>query len=294
MLTDSLPKKPLLRAAYLKSDQLCSLEVPADDRLRTPARSIEEALNAEQAEPVRKACLEFLTAAADFYGVSKPQVRVLAARPLRVRENRWATELFGDYPSGKEADPRVDAHGRPEASHLVRDVSRDALPRVLPPPRLRTVRISGHAPHAGILRACRRTLPPRAVAASQTPFLGPAAERPLEDRLATHESRWVMPAFEAWAHAMTTARNWVSKVRFSFHRSCRHSECFSASSLSRSCQTCGPSAKERAKSVNGTPEAAVNSWFRRPAAVPLAASRSTCGSERSAASSSYRRNCRLR
>jgi hypothetical protein len=97
MLTDSLPKKALLRAAYLKSDQLCSLEVPADDRLRTPARSIEEALNAEQAEPVRKACLEFLTAAADFYGVSKPQVRVLAARPLRVRENRWATELFGDY-----------------------------------------------------------------------------------------------------------------------------------------------------------------------------------------------------
>src|ERR1035438_1541571 len=45
MLTDSLPQKALLRAAYLKSDQLCSLEVPADDRLRAPARSIEEALN---------------------------------------------------------------------------------------------------------------------------------------------------------------------------------------------------------------------------------------------------------
>ena len=97
MLTDSLPKQALLRAAYLRSDQLCSLEVPADDRLRTPARSIEEALNAEQSAPVRKACLEFLTAAAAFYGVSRPQVRVLAARPLRVRENRWATELFADY-----------------------------------------------------------------------------------------------------------------------------------------------------------------------------------------------------
>ena len=97
MVTDSLPKKALLRAAYLKSDQLCSLEVPADDRLRAPARSIEEALNAEQSAPVRKACLQFLTAAAAFYGVSRPQVRVLAARPLRVRENRWATELFGDY-----------------------------------------------------------------------------------------------------------------------------------------------------------------------------------------------------
>lgn len=44
-------------------------------------------------------------------------------------------------------------------------------------------------------RACRRTLPPRAVDASQTPFLGPAAERPLEDRLATHQSWWVMPDF---------------------------------------------------------------------------------------------------
>ena len=97
MFTDSLPEKARLRAAYLRSDQLGSLEVPADDRLRTPARSIEEALDAEQSAPVRKACLEFLTAAAAFYGVSRPQVRVLAARPLRVRENRWATELFGDY-----------------------------------------------------------------------------------------------------------------------------------------------------------------------------------------------------
>ena len=60
MFTDNLPKKAILRAAYLRSDQLCSLEIPTDDRLRTPARSIEEALNAEQSEPVRKACLEFL------------------------------------------------------------------------------------------------------------------------------------------------------------------------------------------------------------------------------------------
>jgi hypothetical protein len=97
MFTDRLPAKALLRAAYQRSDQLCSLAVPADDRLRTPARSIEDALNAEQSVPIRNACLEFLTAAAAFYGVSRPQVRVLAARPLRVRENRWATELVGDY-----------------------------------------------------------------------------------------------------------------------------------------------------------------------------------------------------
>ena len=36
-------------------------------------------------------------AAADFYGVERPGIRVLAARPLRVREGGWASELFGDY-----------------------------------------------------------------------------------------------------------------------------------------------------------------------------------------------------
>jgi hypothetical protein len=32
-----------------------------------------------------------------FYRVLPPEVRALAARPLRVREGGWATELFGDY-----------------------------------------------------------------------------------------------------------------------------------------------------------------------------------------------------
>ena len=45
---------------------------------------------------VRAASEEFLTAAADFYFVRKPDVRALAARPLRVRENS-TIELFGDY-----------------------------------------------------------------------------------------------------------------------------------------------------------------------------------------------------
>jgi hypothetical protein len=45
---------------------------------------------------VRKACAEFLSLSSDFYSVRAPAIRVLAARPLRVREG-WATELFGDY-----------------------------------------------------------------------------------------------------------------------------------------------------------------------------------------------------
>src|SRR5437762_2300114 len=45
---------------------------------------------------VRLACAEFLEATSQFYKVSDCDVRVLAARPLRVRES-WTSELFGDY-----------------------------------------------------------------------------------------------------------------------------------------------------------------------------------------------------
>ena len=46
---------------------------------------------------VQRACADFMRAAAEFYGVPVPQVRALAARPIRVREGGWANELFGDY-----------------------------------------------------------------------------------------------------------------------------------------------------------------------------------------------------
>ena len=49
---------------------------------------------------VGEACAAFLREAASFYGVRPPEVRALAARPLRVREGGWATELFGDYSLG--------------------------------------------------------------------------------------------------------------------------------------------------------------------------------------------------
>jgi hypothetical protein len=45
---------------------------------------------------VRCACTEFLGAASDFCRVPNCAIRVLAARPLRVRE-RGTSELFGDY-----------------------------------------------------------------------------------------------------------------------------------------------------------------------------------------------------
>ena len=53
-------------------------------------------MKADSLPDVRTACAEFLATASDFYKVPACGIRVLAARPLRVREN-WSTELFGDY-----------------------------------------------------------------------------------------------------------------------------------------------------------------------------------------------------
>jgi hypothetical protein len=97
VVTDSIPKSRLLQAEYQKSDVRRGLQVPSDDRFLKVARSIEEALATEEAALVRKACVAFLAEAAEYYGVSVPQVRVLRARPIHARESGGGTELFGDY-----------------------------------------------------------------------------------------------------------------------------------------------------------------------------------------------------
>jgi hypothetical protein len=97
MLTERAPRKLSLRAGFQQSDLLTSLPVPTDDRLREPAKSIALAMGEGMATSLQPACAEFLRVAADFYGVERPAVHVLAARPLRVREGGWASELFGDY-----------------------------------------------------------------------------------------------------------------------------------------------------------------------------------------------------
>jgi len=97
MLTDRPPSTAALRARFLESDRLRTLEVPKDDRLQASAKSIASAMQGGTASSVRQACAEFLSAASDFYQVRQPGIRVLAARPLRVREGGSAIELFGDY-----------------------------------------------------------------------------------------------------------------------------------------------------------------------------------------------------
>ena len=97
MLTDRPPRNAALLRKFLESEQLGGLDLPRDDRLRIPAGLIDAALAACKATALRDACANFLGAASDFYKVSRPQVRVLNARPVRVREGGSAVELFGDY-----------------------------------------------------------------------------------------------------------------------------------------------------------------------------------------------------
>jgi hypothetical protein len=97
MLTDRKPRKSALLVDFLESDRSSVLDVPQDDRLQAPSTSLESVLMAGTTTPVRKACVEFLNTAADFYQVGRTPIRVLTARSLRSREGGWATELFGDY-----------------------------------------------------------------------------------------------------------------------------------------------------------------------------------------------------
>src|ERR1035441_5768075 len=95
MLTDAPPRKSNL-AGFQESDRITTLDLPDDDRLPAIAKSIESAMKAEEIAGTRRTCADFLKAASKFYGVPECSVRVLASRPLRIRE-QWSTELFGDY-----------------------------------------------------------------------------------------------------------------------------------------------------------------------------------------------------
>jgi hypothetical protein len=95
MVTEPPPRKTN-RAGFLESDRIRTLDLPQDLRLPIISQSIESAMKAGTTADVRRAGGEFIGATSHFYKVPDCGVRVLAARPLRVREH-WATELFGDY-----------------------------------------------------------------------------------------------------------------------------------------------------------------------------------------------------
>jgi hypothetical protein len=94
MLTDTAPRKA--RPDFQESDRIKMLDLPQDGRLPSIARGIESAMKAGYNAAVRRASENFLELASNFYKVPDCGLRVLSARPLRVREH-MATELFGDY-----------------------------------------------------------------------------------------------------------------------------------------------------------------------------------------------------
>jgi hypothetical protein len=95
MLTDAPPRKANT-AGFLESDRIRTLDVPDGGTLPVTAKAIDSAMKSAKSTDVRLACAMFLSAASQFYKVPTCGIRVLAARPLRVRES-WSTELFGDY-----------------------------------------------------------------------------------------------------------------------------------------------------------------------------------------------------
>ena len=95
MFTVTPPRKKNL-AWFLDSDRRNMIALQPDCRLLTIAASINAARQEGTAADMQRACTEFLRTAYHFYEVPECSVRVLAARPLRVREYS-TTELFGDY-----------------------------------------------------------------------------------------------------------------------------------------------------------------------------------------------------
>ncbi len=95
MLTDSVPHNSDL-AGFRESDRVTTLDLPENDSLAAIARSIETAMKVGQTANVRGSCADFVRIASQFYEVPACTVRVLASRPLKVRE-QWTMELFGDY-----------------------------------------------------------------------------------------------------------------------------------------------------------------------------------------------------
>ena len=155
MLTDAPPRKAN-RLGFSESDRITTLDLPQDRCLLTISESIEAAMKAGIAVNVRRPCAEFLRAASEFYRVPACGIRVLAARPLRVREN-WPSELFGDYtPETMLIRVWVRTDGSAKGNHVLRNIPEYAMPRILPSSRFSEVRVPRLMAHAGILWAgCR-------------------------------------------------------------------------------------------------------------------------------------------
>jgi len=126
MLTDPAPRKSGL-AGFRESDRMTTLDLPESDGLAAIAKSIETAMKTGQTANVRRACADFVRIASQFYEVPDCNVRVLAARPLKVRET-MDDGAFRRLRSGDDGDSGVDANGGAERDHVLWHIPEHALP----------------------------------------------------------------------------------------------------------------------------------------------------------------------
>jgi hypothetical protein len=97
MVTDPVPRAARLRKQYEASDARTSLALPDTESLQRLTVELGQALAAGEHAGVKRVGLELLGLLASFYGVSRPRLEVLGARPLKVVEGYLSYELFGDY-----------------------------------------------------------------------------------------------------------------------------------------------------------------------------------------------------
>jgi hypothetical protein len=102
MVTDPVPRVARLRKQYEASDAVTSLALPDTVSLQRSTADLGEALSGGERSDVKKTGVRLLELLATFYGVTRPRLEVLGARPLKVIEGHLSYELFGDYTPASE------------------------------------------------------------------------------------------------------------------------------------------------------------------------------------------------
>jgi hypothetical protein len=102
MVTDPLPRTARLRKQHEASDARPSLALPEAGPLQAATRALGAALVTEDRAQVKAVGAAMLELLARFYGVSRPRLAVLGARPRQVVEGYLSYELFGDYTPSTE------------------------------------------------------------------------------------------------------------------------------------------------------------------------------------------------
>jgi hypothetical protein len=97
MVTDPLPRAAHLRKQHQASDALTTLALPDTASLQRLTAELGEALAGGERADVKQSGTRLLELLATFYGVTRPRLDVLGARPLKVIEGHLSYELFGDY-----------------------------------------------------------------------------------------------------------------------------------------------------------------------------------------------------